>query len=219
MKMCRKFLISLCLIFYISIQKAESKNIFSSFVSLMKSKINSENEISKIIQMDNSYVCLTNSLNSSRSECTCSFKKLKEFEKKCSSNFKKNQEDAKNCSEEKCEYCCKLIHPNEYSISILESELICEKKCSKSEVILNLNDEDYRTVFKKIVEFIRIFYPNNTMNYYPIENKTVQYTNKNLGQNIQQINEDLRSANEESDDTYNTITEDSEELFSPYDES
>lgn len=220
MKMYRKIFLPLCLILYVSVQIAESKNMFSSFISLMKSKINSENEISKIIQMDNSYVCLTNNASTSRAECSCTFEKLKEFEKKCASNFKKSQEDAKNCSEEKCEFCCKLVHPNESSVSILESELLCEKKCSKSEVILNLNDEDYRTVFKKIVEFIRIFFPSNTVNYHPIENKTAQYTNRNLGQNIQKINEDLRSPNnEETIDTFAFHKEDTEELFSPYDES
>lgn len=219
--MCGKFFFLLCLILYISTRNAEAKNVFSSFISLMKSKINQENEISKIIQMDNSSVCLTNSANLSRVECSCSFDKLKKFEKKCASNFKKSQEDAKNCSEEKCEFCCKLVHPNESSVSILESELLCEKKCSKSEVILNLNEEDYRTVFKKMVEFIRIFFPSNTMNYYPIENKTAQYTNRTIRQNIQKINEDLRSpTNEGTIDSYAShVKEDTEELFSPYAET
>ncbi|CRH02485.1 secreted ookinete protein, putative [Plasmodium relictum] len=219
--MYKKVFFLLCIVI-LNVICAQSKNVVSSFFSFMKSKINSKKEISKVIQMGNTLACLTNNENSFYNECSCSFKKLKDFEKKCSSNFKKNQEEAKNCSEEHCEICCILININNITNSILESELSCKKKCTKSNLVLNLNEDDYKLAFKKLIEFIRIFFPSNILNYYSNEKKNFpQYTNRLLDTKYQKIKEDLNS--ETNKDTIERISlppnNESEEYFSPYNEN
>ncbi|CRG97625.1 secreted ookinete protein, putative [Plasmodium gallinaceum] len=220
-KMYKRVFFLLC-IALLNIICAQSKNVVSSFFSFMNSKINSKKEISKIIQMGDALACLTNNENSFYNECSCSFTKIKDFEKKCSSNLKKNQEEAKNCSEEHCEICCILININNTTNSILESELSCKKKCTKSNLILNLNEDDYKLSFKKLIEFIRIFFPSNILNYYSIEKKnSPEYTNRLLDTNYQKIKEDLNS--ETDGDKIEEISlqsnNESEELFSPYNEN
>ncbi|CAI7723400.1 secreted ookinete protein, putative [Plasmodium vivax] len=206
---------------------AESKNVVSSFLSYLNSKINSTSEISKVVQMGDTMTCLVSKENNNtRNECSCSFKKLKEFEKKCSSNFKKNQEDAKNCSEEHCEICCSLMNSNSVANSILDYEFFCKKKCARSSIVSNLNEDDYKLVFKKLIEFIRIFYPSNVLNYYPIRKRaSANYTNRPLDAKNQTIMDDLseepRASNREhvEDRTTSLTAEESEEFFSSYDES
>ncbi|SBT80754.1 secreted ookinete protein, putative [Plasmodium malariae] len=203
---------------------AESKNVFSSFLSYLNSKINYKNEISKVIQMGNTLACIVDNENSYYNECSCTFKKLTNFEKKCSSNFKKNQEEAKKCSEGRCEICCNLVNSKNTSNSILDYELFCKKKCNKSNIILDLSQEDYKLAFKKLIEFIRIFFPSNVLNVYPIQKRSSpNYTNKQLQTKYQKIKEDLneeaKMTNMENMDGINSLTVDgSEELFSPYDE-
>ncbi|CAA9990841.1 conserved Plasmodium protein, unknown function [Plasmodium knowlesi strain H] len=218
------FVLSFALVNFIG---AESKNVVSSFLSYLNSKINSTSEISKVVQMGDTMACLVSKENNSaRNECSCSFKKVKEFEKKCSSNLKKNQEDAKNCSEEPCEICCSLMNSNRVANSILDYEFFCKKKCARSSIISNLNEDDYKIVFKKLIEFIRIFYPSNVLNYYPIRKRaSANYTNKPLDAKNQAIMDDLseepRAINRgHVEDIATSLRgEESEEFFSPYDES
>ncbi|GAW83440.1 hypothetical protein, conserved [Plasmodium gonderi] len=223
--MCKWVLLVLCFAL-LNVLGTECKNVVSSFLSYLNSKINSTSEISKLVQMGDTLACLVSKENNnSNNECSCSFKKLSDFEKKCSSNFKKN-EGAKNCSEERCEICCNLMNSNNITNSILDSEFFCKKKCARSSIILNLNEDDYKLVFKKLIEFIRIFYPSNVLNYYPIQKKIpTNYTNRLIDTKNQKILDDLKeepnTINHENVEKHTTSigADDLEELFSPYDES
>ncbi|SBT47925.1 secreted ookinete protein, putative (PSOP20) [Plasmodium ovale wallikeri] len=160
---------------------AESKTVVSYLLSFLNSKISPKKEISKVIQMGNTMACLVDQENSFYNECSCTFKRVTDFEKKCSSHFKKSQEEAKNCSEEHCETCCNLASSKNTTNSILDYELLCKKKCTKSTIISNGNEEDYKLAFKKLIEFIRIFFPPNVLHYYPIQKKHFpNYTNRLL---------------------------------------
>ncbi|VWU48933.1 secreted ookinete protein, putative [Hepatocystis sp. ex Piliocolobus tephrosceles] len=215
-----KKVFSLVFFAFISIMYGESKNVVSAFLSYFDTKINSKNEISKIIKIGNGMVCLLNDDNSTYNECACTFKKLNEFEMNCVSNFKKSQEEAKNCSIEHCEICCNLISSKNMTNSILDYELDCKKKCTKNNTILSGNQNDYKLAFQKIVEFIRIFYPPTVLNYHPIENKKVpKYTNKVLGSKYDRIIEDLKAGstmiNEQNDseETNLNVDDEFESLF------
>ncbi|CAD2104360.1 secreted ookinete protein, putative [Plasmodium vinckei brucechwatti] len=203
-----------------------NKNIVSSFLSYINSKINYKNEVSKVIEMDNTVACLMNNNSQGYNECLCDFKKINEFEKKCSYHLKKSQEEAKNCSEEHCEICCNLVKPKNQNDSILAYELVCKKKCTKSNITSPLNQDDYKLAFTKLFEFIRIFYPSNILSYHPIQNKKYPiYTNKVLNTKYQQIADDLNLEANQINREYvnNGITpggeDKSEDLFSPYDEN
>lgn len=216
--MLKKYIFLLCLA-VLNLQYCEPKNVITSFLSFVKSKINADKDMVKVIQMGNGFVCLTNSENTKHDECSCSFTKLKEFEKRCASNLKKNQEEAKECSEEKCEICCKLENRNKSSISILEYELSCQKKCTKSNLFSDLTEEDNRQVFKKIIEFIRIFYPTTTLHYNPEVKPTVEYTGKVIKKETDTITQDLNSQVEEEAYNENDVSSSNEEeVLSPYDE-
>ncbi|SOV77786.1 secreted ookinete protein, putative [Plasmodium reichenowi] len=212
----------ICLMLYVSLVNwTQSKNIVSSFIKYINYKINTPKEISKVIKMGNTLVCLNGNNNYISNECSCLFKTLKDFEKNCSSNLKKNQQEAKLCAEERCEICCNL-KKNEYqkysSHSILQYELDCKKKCTKSKLISEANEQDYKIAFKKIIELIRIFFPVNVLNYYPISNKgKATYTNQLLNHtDYDKIRDDLNSETIKENIEYE---ENLEDKFSPYNEN
>ncbi|SPJ09795.1 secreted ookinete protein, putative [Plasmodium sp. DRC-Itaito] len=207
---------------YVSlINMTQSKNVVSSFIKYINYKINTPKEISKVIKMGNTLACLIHNKSDISNECLCLFKTLKDFENNCSSNLKKNQQEAKLCAEERCEICCNLKknENQKYSShSILQYELECKKKCTKSKLISNANEQDYKVAFKKIIELIRIFFPVNVLNYYPISNKgKATYTNKLLNNiDYDKIRDDLNS------ETINESIENEENLedkFSPFNEN
>ncbi|SOV75107.1 secreted ookinete protein, putative [Plasmodium sp. gorilla clade G3] len=203
------------------INMTQSKNVVSSFIKYINYKINTPKEISKVIKMGNTLACLIHNNNYILNECSCLFKTLKDFENNCSSNFKKNQQEAKQCAEERCEICCNLKknENQKYSShSILQYELECKKKCTKSKLISNANEQDYKVAFKKIIELIRIFFPVNVLNYYPISNKSkATYTNKLLNNtDYNKIRNDLNSETIRESIEYE---ENLEDKFSPYNEN